>query len=90
MKWLHEPLNGKLRYPSFVGKKKKDIVEGSWWFWDLLVQRIKEKGALPPTHLCRQICGAIFVQKDEARSRWSYAVCIILPLTNVQATMGTA
>jgi hypothetical protein len=39
VKWLHEPSNGKLNYPSFVGEKEKEIVESSWWFWDLLVKK---------------------------------------------------
>jgi hypothetical protein len=51
----HEPLKGKLQHPSFVGEKEKEIVESSWWFWDLLVQRIKEKGALPPTRVAKYV-----------------------------------
>jgi hypothetical protein len=60
VKWLHEPSNGKLRYPSFVGKKEKEIVEESWWFWDLLVQRIKEKGALPPTRAAKYVVQSLY------------------------------
>jgi hypothetical protein len=60
VKWLHKPSNGKLQYPSFVGEKEKEIVESSWWFWDLLVQRIKEKGALPPTRVAKYVVQSMY------------------------------
>jgi hypothetical protein len=60
VRWLHEPMNGKLQYPSFVGKKEKEIMESSWWFWDLLLQRIKEKGALPPTCVTKYVVQSLY------------------------------
>ena len=60
VKWLHEPSNGKLQYPSFVGKKEKEIVESNWWFWDLLVWRIKQKGALPPTRVAKYVVQSLY------------------------------
>jgi hypothetical protein len=41
------------------------------------------------SHSCCQACCAVYVQQVKARSRWSYTVCSILPLTSFQAQVGT-
>jgi RNA-binding protein YhbY len=36
-------------------------VESSWWFWDLLVQRIRaKKGALPPTRVAKHVVQSMY------------------------------
>jgi hypothetical protein len=94
VKWLHKPLDD---------KTKQLTCSTTHPFWQEEIRYCGiQLAILGPfgaenqverhitSHWCCQICGPFFVWQDaEARSRWSYAVCNILLLTNFQAKMGT-